>query len=143
MGKWKKLTALLAMAFMVMQGPVFAADPNGDHPSNDHVYKWNDKLGRGLLNFVTSPLEIPRNITNMSEEKGPAIGWTVGLAQGVAKTFLRAGVGVIETVTCPWDFPGEDKRPIIEPVYAWQGWHHEDKAGTPVNIDNSGNAAKT
>lgn len=89
----------------------------------DAEYRWNDKLGRGVVNFFTSPLEIPRNINNVSDEKGPALGWTVGLIAGFAQGIVRAGVGIIETVTFPFDFPDEDKAPLMKPAYAWQGWN--------------------
>jgi len=115
MKKWFYIVVSLAITCSAFQTPAIAAadlDPD----------EWTDKLGRGVLNFFTSPLEIPRNISNTSETKGAPTGWTVGLIKGFAKTIVRAGVGIIETLTFPFDFPDEDKAPLIQPEFAWQDW---------------------
>lgn len=84
--------------------------------------KWDDKLGRGVLNIVSSPVELARNIYVRSHEKGAGYGWTMGLVEGIGRMFLRLGAGAIETVTFPFDFPTEDKSPLLEPEFAWQTW---------------------
>lgn len=82
--------------------------------------EWGDKLSRGLVNIVSSPVEIGRTIINVSEDEGPAEGWTLGLVQGIGRTVLRLGAGVVEVVTFPFDWPDDDKEPLIKPEYAWQ-----------------------
>ncbi len=85
-------------------------------------YEWNDKLSRGALNIVASPVEIARTINVSSNDKGYGYGWTVGLVKGVGKTFVRLGAGVIDLVTFPFDFPDENKAPLVKPEYPWQNW---------------------
>jgi putative exosortase-associated protein (TIGR04073 family) len=85
-------------------------------------YTWGDKLSRGFLNFFTSPVEIPRTIDRVKIVNGPGEGWTVGLVKGIGRTFLRAGAGILDVVTCPFGFPNEDKSPMIQPEFAWQNW---------------------
>ena len=83
---------------------------------------WSDKLGRGVLNMVGSPVELARTIHIQSNAKGPAYGWTMGLVEGIGRTLIRFGAGAIETVTSPFNFPKEDKSPLLSPDYPWQKW---------------------
>ena len=83
---------------------------------------WSDKLGRGILNMVGSPVELARTIHIQSNVKGPAYGWTMGLVEGIGRALIRFGAGAIETVTFPFDFPKEDKSPLLTPDYPWQKW---------------------
>ena len=83
---------------------------------------WSDKLGRGVLNMVGSPVELARTIHIQSNAKGPAYGWTMGIVEGLGRTLVRFGAGAIETVTFPFDFPKEDKSPLLPPDYPWQKW---------------------
>jgi len=80
------------------------------------------KLGRGLVNVVTSPVEIPRNMYVESQYENVFYGMTVGLGKGLMRTVMRMGAGVVETLTFPFNFPDEFKDPIVEPEYAWQEW---------------------
>lgn len=86
---------------------------------------WGDKLGRGVLNIVASPVDLARTIHIQSNAKGPAYGWTVGIVEGLGRTLVRIGAGAIEVVTFPFDFPDEDKEPLLEPEYPWQKWDGE------------------
>ena len=85
-------------------------------------YTWADKLGRGAVNVVSSPVEIARTIVVTSDVKGAGYGWTVGLVHGIGRTIVRLGVGIVDIVTSPFDFPKENKAPLIEPEYVWQKW---------------------
>lgn len=82
--------------------------------------EWGDKLSRGLVNIVSSPVEIGRTVINVSEDEGPAVGWTLGLIKGIGRTGLRLGAGVLEVVTFPFDWPDDDKEPLVKPEWAWQ-----------------------
>ncbi len=88
-------------------------------------YDWDDKLGRGVLNMVSSPVELARTVNIQSRAKGPGYGWTMGIVEGLGRTLLRFGAGAIETVTFPFDFPKEDKSPLLSPDYPWQKWDVE------------------
>lgn len=78
-----------------------------------------DKFLRGLANILTSPLELPINVQNMTEEQGVLVGWTGGMAKGIGMTALRIIVGAYEVVTFPIPVP-PDYKPVIEPEYVWQ-----------------------
>lgn len=82
-------------------------------------YTAGDKLARGLVNVISSPLELPRNVQNMTEEQGVLVGWTGGMAQGIGMTALRIIVGAYEIITFPIPFP-EDYKPVIEPEFVWE-----------------------
>lgn len=100
---------------------VFEADAN----ASENTYAWNEKLSRGVVNFVTSPIELPRSIDRISREEGPGRGWTVGLVQGVGRTLFRAGAGLLETVTFPFNWPNAQKAPILAPEYPWERWEEK------------------
>lgn len=89
-------------------------------------YEWNDKLSRGVLNIIGSPVELARTIHIQSTVKGPAYGWTMGVVEGIGRALVRFGAGAIDTLTCPFDFPNDDKSPLLLPVYPWDEW---DAAG--------------
>lgn len=82
-------------------------------------YMVGDKLARGLVNILTSVLEIPRNIQNVTNEEGIFVGWTAGLGKGIGLMALRTLVGIYDTLTFPIPFP-EDYRPVFEPEFVWQ-----------------------
>ena len=85
-------------------------------------YEWQDKLGRGVLNMVGSPVELARTVHIQSRAKGAGYGWTMGIVEGLGRTFLRFGAGAIETLTFPFDFPKDDKSPLLVPDYPWEKW---------------------
>ena len=117
----KKIKAgfwILMMASMFM----FSSAAHADAISTND---WSDKLGRGVLNMVGAPVELARTIHIQSNVKGPAYGWTMGIVEGLGRTFVRFGAGAIETVTFPFDFPKEGKAPLLQPDYPWQKWDVE------------------
>lgn len=74
------------------------------------------KLGRGLANIATCPLEIiiqPIRIASIDQK--PAVAWTGGLFQGVYFTLARAVTGVYDVVTFPFPLPRK-YRPIFWPA---------------------------
>ena len=70
------------------------------------------KLGRGLANVLTCPLEVPREMENTNSENGIFAAFTWGLVKGIVKMAVRLGVGVYEVVSFPVPFPA-DYAPII------------------------------
>ena len=119
----KNMTVQLFVAAVMMF--CFTSAAHADVAKAVTGYEWDDKLGRGLLNIVSCPVELARTINIQSRVKGPSYGWTMGLVEGLGRTFLRFGAGVIDTVTCPFDFPTEGKSPLLTPDYPWQKWDVE------------------
>ncbi|MFC1590661.1 exosortase system-associated protein, TIGR04073 family [Candidatus Omnitrophota bacterium] len=70
------------------------------------------KLGRGVANVVSCPLEIPYQMINTFENDGGMAAWTLGLLKGAGMTVVRAGVGVFEVCTFFIEIP-EDFRPVL------------------------------
>lgn len=70
------------------------------------------KLGRGVCNMATFPLELPSQISKTNITDGPMAAFTWGLLKGLGMTGFRALVGVYETVTFPMPMP-EGYKPIL------------------------------
>ena len=69
-----------------------------------------ESLGRGILNIIKAPAEIPIAVVNGSKDVNPFYGILVGPFAGVARGATRAIAGVVEIVAAP--IPGSD-----EPMY--------------------------
>ena len=78
------------------------------------------KLGRGIANVATCPIELPRTIEKVSLRDGYVAGATVGILQGVWRTILRGAVGVFEVVTFPIEVT-EGFKPLLKPEFAFGG----------------------
>ena len=88
--------------------------------SQPTTYEWQDKLKRGTLNIVTSPVEIARSIQITSQEESLLEGWTIGLVKGFGNGIVRCGAGFIDLFTFPFNFPDDRKGPLLEPEYVWE-----------------------
>lgn len=84
------------------------------------THTWQDKLKRGALNIVSSPVEIGRQIHITTNEKDLLHGWTVGLAKGLGEGCMRLGAGAVDFLTFPFNFPDKEKKPLLEPEYVWE-----------------------
>jgi putative exosortase-associated protein (TIGR04073 family) len=76
-----------------------------------------NKLGRGVINILTSPSEIPAGAFRVCREKGDFIGVTLGSFEGLFTFIIRGIIGVFDTATFlipPYN------RPIMQPEYAFQ-----------------------
>ena len=78
------------------------------------------KLGRGICNALTFPLEIPEQINRTNNSDGPMAAMTYGLLKGVAMTGLRAVVGVYEIATFPIPFPKGYGPILTEPEFFFE-----------------------
>lgn len=81
------------------------------------------KAGRGVVNVLTSVLEIPRNLHLGAQEENPLLGLGVGLVKGVVLAVVRIGVGVYEVVTFPIPYPSGYASPyegLELPDYPWE-----------------------
>jgi len=99
----KKVCALILVIFLLMSVASVSS-------YSDNALK---KLGRGLANIGTAPLEIFKGISDVNEEHGVFAAFTWGILQGVFNTGKRAVVGVYETATFPVPLP-KGYEPIIE-----------------------------
>ncbi len=81
------------------------------------------KLGRGLANVVTAPLELIRTPYLVSQRDGAVAGGSVGIVKGLWAAVVRELAGVVETATCVLPIP-KDFQPLIQPefIYAHGDW---------------------
>ena len=89
-------------------------------PATGRMYRWHDKLKRGALNIVSSPVEIGRSIYIGTRDENMAYGWTVGLIKGFGNGIVRMGAGFADVVTFPFNFPVDHKAPMLRPEYVWE-----------------------
>jgi putative exosortase-associated protein (TIGR04073 family) len=76
------------------------------------------KVGRGLAGMTCGFLEVPGNIVKVSDEKGPAWGFTLGFAEGLGRLVVRELVGVYEFLSAPFPLP-PGFQPILKPEFPW------------------------
>lgn len=103
---------------VICVGLMLAIPPSGW--TVEASYGWQDKLKRGAINMVTSPVEVARDIHVTTTEKNLLVGWTVGLVKGLGEGFVRFAAGVIDLFTFPFNFPESRKGPLLDPEYVWQ-----------------------
>lgn len=70
------------------------------------------KLGRGVCNLITFPLEFLLQISRVNNTDGPMAGVTYGALKGTGMLIVRAAVGAYEVITFPFPFP-KDYAPIL------------------------------
>ncbi|MFA5146346.1 MAG: exosortase system-associated protein, TIGR04073 family [Candidatus Omnitrophota bacterium] len=70
------------------------------------------KLGRGVANIGTAPIEVVEQIKRVNDTDGPIAGVTYGVLKGVFMTGVRVLVGAYEVVTFPIPFP-KNYGPIL------------------------------
>lgn len=84
------------------------------------------KLGRGVVNVLTSPLEIPKQARAYwiqgAYKTDHVIVWIVsGAVKGVVEDIKRFGSGAWDMVSFPIDCP-TDYEPLLKPDYVFQDW---------------------
>lgn len=100
----KLILVVLAVLFVIgMVSPVFAENAG-------------DKLGRGVVNFFTGWLEVPKQIGETSHESNVFVGLTWGTVKGAGYGIARMGTGALDGVTFPIPPYG---KPIMEPKYVF------------------------
>jgi putative exosortase-associated protein (TIGR04073 family) len=81
------------------------------------------KLGRGIANVGTCPLELLRIPEQVGRRDGYLSGMTVGLLQGLWGGVLRGVAGVFEIATFYAELP-KDYGPLVHPefIFAHGSW---------------------
>ena len=108
----KLFCAAVILSFIVsLAVPAFCDDTNTkiDGPAT--------KLGRGVCNILTFPLEIPEQISRVNNSDGPFAASTVGVLKGLGWAVGRACVGLYEAAT--FMLPGtKNYEPVLkDPEY--------------------------
>jgi putative exosortase-associated protein (TIGR04073 family) len=91
------------------------------------------KLYRGAVNILTAPIEVPKQ-ARAYWIKGAQItphilAWIAsGTVWGVVQTVKRAGSGIWDVVTFPFEKP-EKYEPLLQPDYVFQEWPRNPVSG--------------
>ena len=104
----------VAIAALIIGMPALSAAEGRAYP-----VETISKLGRGLLNILASPSELPVNMFKQAREaekrgdnsSGVEVGYFTGFFVGVGFMFARIGVGVAEVVSFP-----VPTRPFMSPA---------------------------
>ena len=95
-------------------------------------YAWYEKLGRGLINIATSPLDIGKEIYYTIRDENAVVGLPVGLIRGVGATCMRLGTGAVDFVTFPANWPTPHKAPMLDPEFGRDSGRTTHREGTGV-----------
>lgn len=116
--RWLMLVLLMACG---LGGPWLAADE--DQPPQTYARGVARKLGRGVANVATAPLELLRVPYLTSQREGGVAGLSVGVVQGAWSVVVRELAGVAEVTTFLIPLPS-NFRPLVRPefVYANGDW---------------------
>ena len=115
-GGWR--VAVGAVVFVIVAATSAAAAVDETQGGPSYVSGSLRKLGRGIANVVTCPIELPRTVEKVALRDGYLAGGTVGILQGAWRTILRGVVGVFEVVTFPAEIP-KGFAPLIRPEFAF------------------------
>ncbi len=94
----------------------------------DRDTKVTRKLARGFANTTCGWIEVPRQMSMEMRETNLLTGFLVGGFRGVAFTFTRTGVGLVEMLTF-WQPIPDNYAPIMEPEFVW-----DDSWGEPIPV---------
>ena|SRR3990167_2041199 len=103
-----RLAAILLVLFSFsILSPAFA----DEETAGDYVSGMGKNIGRGLVNVVTSPAEIPCITADEMKDRNKAAGFFIGLGKGTAFMLRRILVGVTEIGT--FIIPSEARIPPV------------------------------
>jgi putative exosortase-associated protein (TIGR04073 family) len=93
----KKTIFLVTIFAFVMSLNAYAKNIWEKAESDQYGEKAGGMVGRGLLNVVTSPIDIPAATVHGAQTRKPALGGGVsGFFMGAGCTILRAGSGILD-----------------------------------------------
>ncbi|HKW86575.1 MAG TPA: exosortase system-associated protein, TIGR04073 family [Nitrospiraceae bacterium] len=83
------------------------------------VEKIATKLTRGVVNFTTGWVELPKQIYLVGHNEGLVTGAIRGLIDGLGMFIARTVAGAYEVLTFPLPIPPQ-YQPMLRPDYVWQ-----------------------
>ncbi len=107
----RKLLWLVCGLTLALTLPVWATNEEAHRDNN--AFR---KLGRGFANVLFGIVEVPNQISKVTDKQGGGAGCTYGVGKGIGRWFWREVVGVYEVVTFPVPAP-KGYRPIIHPEF--------------------------
>ena len=110
---WVRVGVVTAIALAGLATPVSA-----DEGQASYVDGSLRKLGRGIANIVTCPLELIRTPQVESYRYGYVEAVSVGLLRGAWRTIQRGVVGAFEVLTFYAEIP-KDFEPLMTPEFVF------------------------
>ena len=97
-----------------------------------------EKLQRGIVNLVTAPVEIPKQVRASwitgSEKTFHISAWLFyGFVKGLWMTPVRMVSGLWDIVTFPFDTPAKGKS-LLTPAYVFDDWPKREKGVVYHNL---------
>ena len=80
--------------------------------SQEYGRKFGGMIGRGVLNVITSPVDVIVNTVNETKAGPPLVGTLAGLGKGLGCGVLRLSSGAVDLVTF-W-VPGVNGFPVSD-----------------------------
>lgn len=93
------LALFLVLCMVLTASPAFAESVWDLANSQQYGRKAAGMFGRGLLNVVTSPLDLVVQTVEHTKEGPPLFGTLTGLASGLGCTAIRASSGLLDVAT--------------------------------------------
>lgn len=97
--KLLKSVASLLLAVALITPNAHAADVWTMAESPKYGRKAGGMIGRGLINVVTSPVDLLVQTVEKTKSGPPVIGTLAGLGSGLGCTVVRAGSGIVDVAT--------------------------------------------
>lgn len=86
------------------------------------------KLGRGVSNLITCPLEIYNRMAKTNKDIGPSMEWIVyGFISGFVMMGYRATVGAWEVISFPIPVPEKYEPILTDPEFFFGSGNKNDK----------------
>lgn len=110
----RRVAWMVAGVLVVGSQPAWAARTQVHEAAESMEYgrKFGGMIGRGVLNVVTSPVDVIVNVVNETKAGPPLVGTLTGVAKGVGCGVLRLGSGAVDLVTF-W-VPGFNGFPVSD-----------------------------
>lgn len=122
----KLLPAIAISIFTLVTVPAFASEM----PKPESIAeKMSFKLVRGVTNFTTAIVELPKQTILTARNHG-TIGYVTGPIKGVGMTLYRGFIGLTETIFFLVPQPGY-YDPMMDPEFVWHGWENPRAEVTP------------
>jgi putative exosortase-associated protein (TIGR04073 family) len=107
---------------------------NADEALSQQGYasKVGHKAARSFANLLTAPLEIPKNVINVTNQSNVFYGILGGGFKGIVHTAGRLGVAIADLISIPLP-----TKPIAHPIYVWEDFDIDTTYGDTFRYDPS------
>jgi putative exosortase-associated protein (TIGR04073 family) len=106
---------------------------NNDNPlEQSYGEKVANKALNAFANIATSPLELPKNIINTTNQSNFFYGVFGGFLKGLVNLMGRMGCGIADFITIPLP-----TKPIVYPMYIWDDFDADTSYGGVFRLDKT------